>query len=188
MNSMNENISFLKNFVKRRETYIRFSPIGTAIMGLLYILYYFLQESLTKNIPEIYLFLSIAILSICIVTILSMLNSERKGEDILPASIRHIIINLIVISIAYFCIVFQSSTLLFEHVVASAFIFYGLLVIVSRSSLPRFIVYFGILCFALWILIFGPLFGYIQEVILIGLGLWHIIMAIFLKINNDKNG
>lgn len=104
------------------------------------------------------------------VTVLSILNSERKGEDLFPASIRHIIVNLIFFGIAYFFIIFQTSTPLFEHIVANAFIFYGLLIIVSRNSIPRFILYFGLVCFLLGILLLGPLFPYTGETILIGLG------------------
>lgn len=188
MNNITENMNFLKNFVKRRETYIRFSPTGTWLMGLLYILYYFFWYKITSFIPDTYVFLGIGIISIIIVTIMSMINSERKWEEILPSSIRYIIINLFFIACSYFLIVGSISYLVFEHIVGSAFIFYGLLIIVSRMSLPEYIKYFGLVIFILGALIIGPLASYTPEIILVWLWVWHLVMAIFLKINNDKDG
>ena len=188
MDNLKESMSFLKNFVKRRETYIRFSPTGTAIMWLLYIIYYFFWASIAGSIPDRYIFVGIAIISIVVVTILSMLNSERRWEELLPSSIRHILINLFFIACTYFFIIWSISHIIFEHIVASAFLFYGLLIIVSRMSLPEYIKYFGLVCFLLWVLLLWPLQQFTQEVILIGLWFGHLVMAVFLKINNDKNG
>ena len=188
MNEIKENISFLKKFVKRRETYIRFSPTGTALMGLLYIMYYFMWNVLFKSIPDMYVFLWIGVLSIIIVTLLSILNSERKWEELLPSSIRYILVNLFFIACTYFLVIGNISYIIFEHIVASAFLFYGLLIIVSRMSLPEYIKYFWLLCFIFGWLILWPLESYTQEIILIGLWFWHLVIAILLKINNDKNG
>ena len=187
MNSIQENIWFLKSFVKRRETYIRFSPTGTAIMGIMYILYYFFWDILSGNIPERYIFLWIGMLSIVIVSVMSMLNSERKWEALLPASIRYVVINLFFIACTYFLVVGSISYIVFDHIVASAFLFYGLLIIVSRLSLPEYIKYFGLVCFIFGWLILWPLQDYTREVILVGLWFWHVVMAVFLKINNDKD-
>lgn len=188
MSDMKENISFLRNFVKKRETYTRFSPTGTALMWIMYIGYYFLWETLRGSIPDTYIFLWIGILSMIIVTVLSMLNSERKWEQLLPASIRYIIINLFFIACTYFLVIGSISYVVFEHIVASAFLFYGLLIIVSRFSIPAYIKYFWLICFILGALILGPLKPYTKEVILVGLWFWHLVMAVFLKINNDKDG
>lgn len=180
-------MNFLKNFVKRRETYIRFSPTGTGIMWLLYVLYYFFGNNISGSIPDTYIFLWIGIFSIILVTIMSMINSEKRGEEILPSSIRYIIINLFFIAVSYFLIVGNMSYIVFENIVGSAFIFYGLLIIVSRMSLPNYIKYFWFICFILGALIIGPLWTYTKEIILLWLWIWHIVMAVFLKIDNDKN-
>lgn len=188
MSSIKENISFLRDFVKRRETYIRFSPTGTALMWFLYILYYFISENVAWDITDIYLFLWIAAVSLVIVTILSILNSERKWELLLPASIRHVLINLFFIASTYFLVIGNISQVSYDYVVASAFLFYGLLIIVSRSNIPRYITYFWLVCFILGMLLFWPLGAYTKEVILIGLWFGHLVMAVFLKINNDTDG
>lgn len=186
MSGLKENISFLKNFVQKRETYIRFSPLWTAIMWLMYILYYFFWIKLENNM---FIFFFIWTIWIIIVTILSILNSKNKWEELFPKSIKNIIINLIFIWISYITIsIMLFPTILSIYIKPLSLIFYWLLIIVSRFSIPKCIKYFWFICFVFWILSLLLLDNYINEILLLILWFGHIIISILLKINNHKNG
>lgn len=196
MNKLNNNINFLKNIIQKRETYIRFSPIWTGIMWIMYIIYYFFSDEICYiSWPidfffciEQALFIFIWLLWIVIVTILSLINSKNKKEELLPKSIKYIIVNLMYIwitcSVVWF-IVFLSSPLLIFPI---SFLFYWLLIIVSRFCIPKSIQYFWFVIFLCWILLLWPLSQYTKEIILVIFWFGHLIIAKLLKIDNDKNG
>lgn len=195
MNKIKDNISFLKNIIHKRETYIRFSPVWTAIMWFMFIAYYFFWE----NVCSMYigsrsyecmnsnLFLLIWVIWVIAVTILSLFNSENKWEDLFPQSIRYVILNLITVSIAFLIIIWKISPTMIELVIPIAFLLFGLLIIVSRLSIPKYIKYFWFVVFISWMLLMWPMSNYINEIILIVLWFWHLLMAILLKLNNEKD-
>lgn len=187
MNQMKDNINFLQKFVKNRETYISFSPLGTAIMWAMYVIYYFLPKGGIWNISDDSLFMIIGIAGIIIVSILSIVGSKDKWEQLLPSSIKHILVNLLFIVLTYFIIIRSIPNIVFDHVVGISFLLYGLLIIVSRVNIPECIKYLGIAVFISGWLLLWPLGYYTNEIILIVLWWGHIITSVLLKINNDKN-
>ena len=217
MKNINEDISFLKDFVERRQTYIRFSPLWTAITWIMFIIYYFFWKQITEFLwlwNDIFLFLTIWIFGLILVTTLSIFNSKKRGEQLLPKSVRYVIVNMIFVGVIYFFIIFPILLLLLgitknsyydnwfflikSIMVFVSLVFYWLLIIVSRFCIPSYIKYFWLLCFVFWIiwLVFliyttfilnSEIFAkFYNEIILIFFWIWHLVMAYFLKLTNDK--
>lgn len=196
MNKIKDNINFLKNVIQKRETYIRFSPLGTAIMWLMYLFYYFFSDNICSILWDLWsfsclnphVFLLIWVVWVILVTILSLFNSENKWEELLPKSIRYIIVNLVFIWIAFFSIAFEIFHDSISLLIPFSFLFYWLLIIVSRFCIPKSIQYFWYIIFLFWILILWPLSNYTKEIILLVFWFGHLVVSVLLKINNDKNG
>lgn len=185
MNTLDENISFLKEFVEKRETYIRFSPLGTAIMGILYIVYYFFWWNLWDKTV---VFLCFAWIWVLEMTILSIFESKMRHENVFPKSIQHIIVNLIFSWIAYTAIVgLLINTSLKIYIIPLSCLLYGLLIIVSRLSLPRCIMYFWYICFFVWCVSMFYL-NDIDMMVLGVFGIGHIVVAGILKYNYNAYG
>lgn len=162
----------------------------------MYIVYYFFRFDLcsfdsgpiTYLCAEGNLFLDIWIIWFILVTLLSLINSRKKKEDILPKSIRYIIVNLIFIWITFFTLISKLPFLYIQYIIPISFLFYWLLIIVSRFSIPYFIRYFWFIIFASWLLIMWPLLTYANEIVLVILWFGHLIISVLLWINNNKNG
>jgi hypothetical protein len=187
--------------LEKRETYIRFSPIGTVIMWIMYIMFYFFAWNVNNHYYTL-IFFSIWVFAVIIVTILSLLNSKNKGEQLLPKSIRYIIVNMMFIWIAiipllwWFSLTYEPMIILFPIVCIA----YGLLIIVSRFCIQKFLLYFGYLSFLLgFILIISLVFfnfwdlyskilaiysEYYKEIIWIFFWFGHLIMWYLLHKNN----
>lgn len=203
MEIINKDISALKNMLEKRETYIRFSPIGTSIMWIMYILFYVFAWDINSNYYTIWFF-AIWLLWIIIVTILSILNSKNKGEKLLPKPIRYIIWNMIFIWMAITPLLLILSVM--EESMKGLFpiisITYWLLIIVSRFCIQKFLTYFGYMSFfiglsVIMILILWNSYEifyniwkmyeeYYQELILILFWFGHLVMWYILHINNNK--
>ncbi len=193
-----ENIDFLKSIVEKRETYIRFSPLWTAIMWIMYIFYYFIWGVISdlacdfiscmwfyQNMKA-YLFLAIWILWAIIVCILSLINSESRWEKLLPKSIRFIIINLWFIWITFFSIILTVPSIS-GFIIPISFLFYGILIIVSRFSIPDFIKYYGLVVFMFGLILIYGISSYTDEIILVAFWLWHLVMAFLLMKKNRSS-
>ena len=194
MDALKENISFLKKFVKRRETYIRFSPLGTLLSWLLFAVLYFVGNYFDWVVTQKALFIGTCGLSIVIVTLLSLRNSLAKGENAFPSSIKSVVVNLWIIIISFFALlslVGHSYLVGQSHIetIILACIFYWLLVMTSRQNLPNYITYFGWLVFVCGVM-FSAWFmnTCVEEGAFLLFGIGHIVMAGFLKHNNDNNG
>jgi len=192
MNNITNNLDYLKNIIEKRETYIRFSPIWTWIMWIMYIIYYFFRNNICSSISNICtennLFLIIWITWFILVTLLSLINSKKRKENILPKSIRYIIGNLVFIWITFFALFFRLYDTTAQYIIPISFLFYWLLIIVSRASIQYFIKYFWYTIFLSWLLMMWPLSNYTNEFVLLVMWLWHLIIFVLLKTNNDKNG
>ena len=137
---------------------------------------------------DIYFYLILAFLSIVIVTISSIANSNKYNEDKLPKSIINVIVNLIIITITFFTIIYSIPEINIEQVQGYSLVFYWLLILISRFNIPEYIKFLWVLSFILWI--FSTIINnqYIKEFMLIILWFSHILIAIKLTISNNKNG
>lgn len=191
------NIDFLKGIIEKRETYIRFSPLWTVIMWVMYIIYYFLWNFIWEvscdlfscnwfyeNVQN-YLFSFIWVLWVIIVCLLSLFNSWNRGELLLPKSIRHIVINQIFIGMILFSIILGIEWMA-GYIIPLSFLFYWLLIIVSRFSVPVFIKYFGLVVFLSWLMIlwFNP--SFVSEIVLIVFWFGHLVMG-WLLFKENRN-
>lgn len=184
MKPLPTDISFLKNILEKRETYIRFSPIWTIIMGIMYILYYSYLSHYFEN--ELF-FLAIAALWITGVTLLSLLESKKRKEELLPKSIQYIIGNLITISITYISIIhILMLNNISDYIIPIWFLFYGGLILICRLHIQKFIKIFGIIIFLAWLFQIFITPYYTQEIVLLFLWVGHIIIGGLLYINNNK--
>lgn len=203
MESMNKDISALRNMLEKRETYIRFSPIWTAFMWIMYILFYIFGWNIDSDYYAISFF-GIWWLWIIVVTILSLLNSKNKGETLLPKPIRYIIWNMIFVWMAFLPLLLIVSVM--EESMRGLFpitlLAYGLLIIVSRFCIQKFLTYFWYISFFVGLLIIMILIlwdsyeifyniwntyeEYYKELILILFWFGHLIMWYILYVNNNK--
>ncbi len=139
-------------------------------MWVMYIIYYFLWNLIWevscdlfscnwfyKNVQIIYFrlfeFCELLLFVYWVYLILEI------GELLLPKSIRHIVINQIFIGMILFSIIFGIDWMS-DYIIPLSFLFYWLLIIVSRFSVPVFIKYFGLVVFLSWLMIlwFNPSF------------------------------
>lgn len=201
MESINKNISELKEILTKRQTYIRFSPIGTTIVWLMYIWFYLFWWNL-NDVYYTLLFFSIWIIWVIIVTLLSLLNSKDKWEELLPKSIKYIVVNMFFIAIAvspllYLFNITDGNLIETFPIICVA---YWLLIIISRFCIQKFLTYFGYILFvfgmlSIWILIFwnisDPIYNlvtlyqnYYKEFILVLFWLSHVFMWYLLHKNN----
>jgi hypothetical protein len=172
MESMNKNISALKEMLEKRETYIRFSPAWTMIMWVMYILLYILGWNLNDNYYTL-IFFSIWTIWVILVTLFSLLNSKNKGEQLLPKSIRYIVVNMFFIGIAVSPLLFLFSLMesSMSNILPIVCVAYWLLMIVSRFCIQKFLSHFGYMNFVIgmsivWILMFVNPNSYLYEITL----------------------
>lgn len=199
MNQLEQNINSLKEFVTKRETYVRFSPLWTAITWVIFIIYYIFIKNNFININSLLwiknwdflLFLILWIFSFIIVTIFSILNSEKRKEKLLPKSIQFILGNIFHLSLFYlFLVIFFFEKWKNELFFWISFTFYWILILISRYNIPKYLKYFWYFTFYIWIIFLYSLLwdniisNYYYEIILLLFWIWHLFMAYLLKKDN----
>ena len=193
---MKENLWFVSGFIKQRHIYSRFSAGWAFIAGFLWIVNYFFLEKIcsffwfweSQYCTDFHSYVVIAVFSVLLVTVLSVVNSLRRWEEVFPQSIRYLIGNVVLLAVVFFFVSYvllSGGTVTGDFILPLATLLYGVLIIMSRICLPKIIEYFWYLVFAAGILMFF-FFEQRAEIALGILGFGHMTIGMSLRLMNEK--
>lgn len=145
MGNIQDNIRYLKNIVEKREKYIHFSILGTAIWGIIFCIFPFISEQLADflNIQLTSLFGLFAVITFLIVTVLSLFEAKSQSRELFPKSIRYVLGNLCFAGGVFFIAQILIWEFMFDLFLFYSILVYGGLIWVSRMFLPKTIVWYG---------------------------------------------